>query len=107
MARTKKNSTVKRNDRPKQAFILDTGPVSIPEIDVAAEAYVDARDARMRKTKDEIAASAVLLATMKSHDLRQYEYEGKVVRVTGIEKVKVKRAEQESASIVDVFEDNE
>jgi hypothetical protein len=40
--------------RPKQKMIEGTEPESIPEIEEAAEAYREARDARMNKLTVEI-----------------------------------------------------
>jgi hypothetical protein len=78
--------------KPRQQHIPGTEPPSVPEIDKAAEEYVEARDLRMGQQKIEITRQDTLLRLMKEHKLMVYEYDGKVVTIKDLEKVKVKRA---------------
>lgn len=50
---------------------------AIPELDKAADAYRDARDARMEMQEDESSAQEFLTNLLKKHGLRDYPYEGK------------------------------
>ena len=74
----------------------DMAPASIPEIDGAAADYVEARDGRMRLLKKEIECGAELLRLMHEHSQREYEYEGQIVTIAMLEKIKVKRIKGES-----------
>jgi hypothetical protein len=56
----------------KQSTIPGTTPKAIPEIDAAAEAYVEIRDKRMKLTTKEVEAQAVLVAAMEKHGLTVY-----------------------------------
>lgn len=98
----KKKAKTKGGDKkPKmrQTFIPGTEPKSIAAIDKLADSYVDIRDKRMELTAEEIEASAELLDEMVKHDLTEYKYDGKIVKVVaGDKKVKVKS----TASKVDV-----
>lgn len=71
----------------------------VPEIDEAAEEYVDIRDRRMALTKDEKAAQTSLLNLMKKHKLKAYDYDNKLVSVVEdvVEKVKVKAKDKPEA----------
>src|ERR1700759_4183562 len=46
---------------------------SIPEINAAAEAYVKARDKRMKLTEEEVDAHDDLVEAMKRHKVRVYK----------------------------------
>jgi hypothetical protein len=81
----------KRGRKPKQQYLPDMEPVTIQEIDDAADSYVDARDARMECLKSEISKKDLLGMFMKKHKLATYEYDGKVVTYEGEPTVKVKR----------------
>jgi hypothetical protein len=72
-------------------------PKSVPEIDAKAERYVAARDARMSMGLTEIEASKELLAVMQEHGFAEYEYDGKMVTVEGITKVKVRKNKDRDA----------
>jgi hypothetical protein len=80
--------------KPRQRHIPGTEPPSIPEIDKAAEEYVEARDLRTGQQKIEITRQDTLLRLMKDNKLSVYEYDGKVVTIKDLEKVKVKRAKK-------------
>ena len=56
----------------KQATIPGTNQKAIPEIDRAAEAYVEIRDKRMKLTTKEVEAQATLVAAMQKHTLTAY-----------------------------------
>lgn len=89
MAKTKER---KRTRRPRQPKLPGMEAVSIPEIDRAAAAYLDARDNRMRLSKEETEKSDKLLEQMKRHHQTTYQYDSCVVTVLSSTKVKVKRA---------------
>lgn len=82
----------------KQMKIPGTEPKTIKEVNDAAEAYVDARDERMKKTEKEVEAKEALVAVMKKHDLQVYKDDDAepplIVTLTpGVDKVKVTRAD--------------
>lgn len=85
----------------KQLEIPGTEPVTIPEIEEAADTYVALRDKRMALTQKEIDARAVLIAAMDEHKLTSYRYDDNVVTVEPSEKVHVKKAKQETAESPD------
>lgn len=77
-----------------QTEIKGTEKKQVPELDTAAEAYVAARDARMRKTERETTAREALVAAMKTHRVTVYQDKeaGLIVTlVVGKDKVKVTR----------------
>lgn len=91
MAKTKKQSALPGMERK-----------SIKELDAAAEAYVEARDERMKLTEKEVEFKEALVAVMKKHDLQVYKDEDAepplIVTLTpGVDKVKVTRANDEDA----------
>lgn len=55
-----------------QTQIPGTTQKAIPEIDAAAEAYVDVRNKRMKLTVKEVEAQATLVAAMQKHKLEAY-----------------------------------
>ena len=82
--------------RKKQTELPITGrgaeALDIPEIDEAAEAYVEVRDRRQALTEKEVAAKDKLLGLMKGHKLSKYVFDGRLVEVVPIdETVKVKK----------------
>jgi hypothetical protein len=84
--------------RRKQQRIPGTEPASIKELDDAAEAYVEARDARMSCTEVEVVAKAALIAAMKKHGVEVYKDESSVPAlvvtvVPGKDNVKVSRVD--------------
>jgi hypothetical protein len=96
--KTKKPPRVRKpkGERLKQGYIDPAmAPVSIHEIDDAAEDYTAARDARMSMLTTEVEAGATLLALMKSHNLQEYEYNGKLVSIAALEKIRVKKLKAE------------
>ncbi len=95
MATKPENMRPNRKPRPKQGYLGDMAPPSIPEIDTAASEYVEVRDARMALTtkKD------VLLELMKKHKQKVYDYDGfQVLLVPGDVTVKVKRKKVPAAN---------
>lgn len=81
-----------REKKPKQGYLSeDMAPVTDPEVDAAADAYIEARDARMELSKEEAKAQAALMLVMARKKLRAYEYAGRLVEVFANEKVRVKR----------------
>lgn len=61
-----------RAPRPRQTSIPGTEGPAIPEVDRAAQAYVDIRDSRMGLTEQETVAQATLLTVMRKHTLTVY-----------------------------------
>lgn len=92
--------TKRKRGRPrKQPYLSEEmAPPSIPEIDAAAEEYVSARNARMAYLKDEVESAETLLSLLKKHNLPAYEYEGNIVTISTLEKVKVKRKKDTNAN---------
>jgi hypothetical protein len=71
--------------------------VTIEELDDAAEAYVEARDKRMKLTEKEVVAKQALIEAMQRHKLKVYKAEGcdpplTVTITDGDAKVKVSMA---------------
>jgi hypothetical protein len=89
-----KKKPKKESHRPKQKMIVDDFVPNIPEINDAAEEYVEHRDARMAAGKKEDKASEALLELMKDHSLPSYEYDGRVISIVGTEKVSVKKKKE-------------
>jgi hypothetical protein len=56
----------------RQTSIPGTEPKTIKEVSDAAEAYVEARDARQKKTEREVEAKEALVTVMKTHGLTVY-----------------------------------
>jgi len=88
----------KKKETPTQKFIAGTEPVSIGEIDKAADNYRAARDSRMSELEEEIELQGKLLAVMRKHNLSKYIYDGyEVVVLDGDAKAKVKRVKEKAA----------
>jgi hypothetical protein len=63
--------------KPEQLKIAGTGRRdSIEEIEIADQAYRDARDARMSLTEDEAALQEDLTNVLRKHKVTSYVYEG-------------------------------
>ena len=82
----------------KQPFLEGMEPPSFRDIEEAAAKYVEARDERMARLKDETAAGAELLRLMHQHKLTAYDFDGQVVYINTLERVKVKSANSEEES---------
>lgn len=85
----------------RQLKIAGTGGEEIKEVNDAAEAYVEARDKRMKLTEKETEAKEALIAVMKKHDLTVYKDDEAnpplvVTLVPGKDNVKVAEAEVEA-----------
>lgn len=83
----------------KQLSIAGTEGKKIREIDVAAEAYEEARDKRMALTEKETEARENLIAAMKKAKVSVYRDDDAappiiVTLVPGVDKVKVTRQEE-------------
>jgi hypothetical protein len=78
----------------KQGYLEGMEPPTIKAIENAAEAYVEARDARMQMGTQEQERKERLAALMKEHKLETYEYDGKVVAFETETTVKVKKKKQ-------------
>lgn len=84
----------------RQMTIQGTEKPTIKEIDTAAEAYVDARDERMKLTDRESEVKEALIGVMKKHKVEVYRDENAVpplvvTLIPGEDKVKVSRAKGE------------
>lgn len=82
--------------KPKQQYLGDMAPPSIPEIDAAAETYYDAVQERLPLTKAEAEAKDNLIMAMVEHGQTRYEYEDKIVSLLDSKNVKVKRKKSEN-----------
>jgi len=73
-------------------------PAAIPELTQAAEAYEEARDARMKHTEEEDSAKQALIEVMKRHKRKVYSDGDLTVTLESDvnEKVKVKRRDNET-----------
>jgi hypothetical protein len=84
----------------RQLEVPGTERKKLKEANDAAEAYVDARDTRMRHTEKEVEARDALVAVMEKHHLTVYRDDEAdpplVVTLTpGKAKVKVRRADDD------------
>jgi len=89
--------------RKRQLPIPGTETNEIREVNVAAELYVDARDARMVKTEAEVEARDALILAMKKHKLENYRDDDAtppliVTLIAGEDKIKVTRATPDEES---------
>ncbi len=91
-----KKSATKRKPKVKQGYLEGMDPPSIKEIDKAADNYVEVRDERMSLSKIEIERKAILRGAMLKHNLKNYEYDGKVVVLDDEPTVKVRKKKEES-----------
>jgi hypothetical protein len=92
--------------RKRQLEIKGTERTTIKEVDTAVEAYVEARDERMKLTDREVEAKEALIAVMRNHKLTVYTDENAVpplviTLIPGEDKVKVRRAEEEEGEAND------
>ena len=76
--------------KAKQQHLPTMEPPSIRKIEQLADRYTDARDDRMAKLQEEIAAKDLLWAAMIEAGLKIYEYDGKTIELVSEEKIKVK-----------------
>lgn len=87
----------KKPRKAKQTRLPGTARTDVhPDIEEAAQKYVEVRDERMELTKREVKAQAALLAAMKAHKLTKYRVDAEDLDVEIVakdEKVKVKRVE--------------
>jgi len=95
---TKTKARKPRERKPKQGFLPDMEPPSIPEIDEAADAYRECRNERMALTETETELQAKLLAVMLENKLETYSYGDPpyVCNVVELKKVKVRKQKAES-----------
>jgi hypothetical protein len=92
---------------PKQLEISGTERPVIKEIEDAAEAYVRARDKRMKLTGAQCEAKAALLTVVKAHEgelsvdgegNRVYRYDDYLVTLKSKRNIKVKTAHEDEDS---------
>lgn len=74
----------------KQQHLPTMEPPVVPEIDAAAQRYVKARNARMKKTTEETECHDELLALMRQHGLDSYDHDDIHITVSSTHKAKVK-----------------
>lgn len=88
-----------RKKKAKQTEFPGMEQESIPEIEKAAEQYVEDRNARMLCLEDELKSKSKLLELMQVHGLTQYKFDGKIVkRVPGEDNVKVRTVKEDKES---------
>jgi hypothetical protein len=90
MAKAKQAPKPKK-PRAKQGHLPGMEPPSVPEIEKAADDYVEARDARMAAMEPEASAKKLLTELMKKHGLATYEYDSRIVTLAGEPEVRVKK----------------
>ena len=94
--------TVKAKKRPKsrkhreKSHIPGMEPVEYPKIDAAAKIYADARDDRIKASKDESEAKVNLIAEMNTAGVQRYERDGVVVELIGKQDVRVREAKEKT-----------
>jgi hypothetical protein len=77
---------------------IDNGLAKQPKykrVEELAEALQDVRGKRMKLTEKEVEAANELIAEMHKHKLTVYKFDGSTVTILGVEKVKVKTADDE------------
>lgn len=79
----------------KQQKIADPNRKTVPEVEAAAENYVKLRNKRMRAGDVEKEAANVLLQLMHHHKLQVYTFNGQVVTIAEVEKIKVNTLKDE------------
>lgn len=82
--------------RAKQGALPTMEPPSIPEIDAAADRYLELRNDRMTLTPQEKEARELLEHAMRQHDLQVYEYDGKIVQLNTTAKASVRSKKDEA-----------
>lgn len=92
-----------RPKKAKQQWIEGTAPGGIPELDAAAEAYIEVRDERAALSIQEKEAQENLKSRLKDHGLNRYEYEDsngdiKIIDALDSTKVIVKKKDKPKAS---------
>ena len=91
-----------RAARPRQLTVPGTDAPKYPDVDEAADQYVEVRDSRMALTKRETAAQATLLATMQGRGLTVYRLETEdgnlLVTVEDERKVHVRKEREKHAT---------
>src|SRR5260370_321437 len=78
-------------DLPTEQLIPGAEPVSIREIDEAADQYIKVRNRRMKLSLEEVELRDKLTALMQEHKLIIYEWDEQIVELTATEKVKVRK----------------
>jgi len=86
--------------KPKQVAIPGTERKVHPDVEKAAEAYVEARDERMQLTERESETQGDLMAAIKKHGLQRHvvdiDGEQQIVEIVAVdEKVRVRRYDAE------------
>lgn len=92
------------NPKPKrkgrQKYLAGTEPMTIKELEDAAESYVGVRDKRMALTEVESDAKKLLATLMKKHKLATYAFDGQMIEYTHVDEdqVKVKKVRADKSS---------
>ncbi len=95
MVRTRKEAP-ELPKKLRQQKIPGSEPERFPDLDKAAEKYTGFRDARMQNGVWEQEAAAGLLELMHSHKVTTYEFDGKMIEISQLERVRVKKIKGES-----------
>lgn len=90
-------ATKPKEPRKRQKHLPTMEPPSIPEIDKAAEEYVEARDERMAMTEREVDTHDTLLSLMRENGLTSYEFDDHTVTLETKAKCRVKRKKDPEA----------
>lgn len=86
----------KRAPRQKQGYLDPSlAPVTVAELETLSENFVSARDAWQKMGLTMQDASAQLLAEMQTRHMTEYEYDGKLIKVENLTKVKVNKIKGE------------
>lgn len=89
--KSSKKAAKPKAPKPKQLYIEGMEPPCIPAIDKLADELYETRAERMRLTQEEGDKADLLETKMKEHGLDSYEYDGKIVKLERLEKVKVRK----------------
>lgn len=83
-----------KQPKPKQTYIPELEPPSIPALEAAAEEFVEADREKKSAAKEAKAAHDRLLGVMAKEGLNSYEFDGYLVRLDTKKCAKVKRKKQ-------------
>lgn len=81
--------------KPKQEHLPGQEPVKIAAVHNAIEAYVEARDERMKLTVVEVQKRTLLMEIMKKHGITTYAVDGHLADIESEEKIKARLKDEE------------
>lgn len=90
------SSKPKSKRKPKQRELPTMERERHPKLEKLADIYCEQRDSRMSALEREIDARNILMAAMREHGLKSYDYDGKLIEIIADEKIKVKAKKSES-----------